>query len=194
MDSKEYLDKVLRTEMDKEGYSKIYSRLNAKDLTMLRILFNRVVHVSTQIDVLKKKMLYNKSDAATDEALDFMWSEHGYLEKHLEANDHTFRNLNGHKELRLLHAIMGIVGESGELADAYGKFLRYGALDEVNLKEETGDLNWYQAVLMDAIGVSQDDVYHSNINKLRARYGTKYSDSAATNRDLQKERTVLEAK
>jgi hypothetical protein len=32
----------------------------------------------------------------------------------------------------------------------------------------------------------------TNINKLKARYGTKFSEAAALNRDLEAERKILE--
>src|SRR5437764_1204166 len=49
----------------------------------------------------------------------------------------------------LLHAILGISGEAGELVDAFKKELIYGkTLDIENLKEEAGDILWYMALLL----------------------------------------------
>ena len=43
--------------------------------------------------------------------------------------------------LRLLHAAMGLCTESGEFMDMMKKHILYGkTIDEVNLKEELGDL------------------------------------------------------
>lgn len=52
----------------------------------------------------------------------------------------------GSKDNNLFHMEMGICTEKGELVDIYKKFFAYGkAIDLVHLKEELGDLCWYQA-------------------------------------------------
>lgn len=43
-------------------------------------------------------------------------------------------------------------------------------------------------------GMTGDQARERNIEKLRARYGEKFTEAAALNRDLEKERKVLEAK
>jgi NTP pyrophosphatase (non-canonical NTP hydrolase) len=94
---------------------------------------------------------------------------------------------------RVLHAAMGLCTESGELLDALKKNMFYGKeLDIVNLQEEVGDLFWYIAMLCDALGVTFEEVWEQNIAKLRARYPEKFTEHHAENRDLQKERDVLE--
>ena len=57
---------------------------------------------------------------------------------------------------RVIHALMGLVTESGELIDALKRHYFYvkadktrKPLDVVNLREECGDLMWYLAVLCD---------------------------------------------
>lgn len=57
---------------------------------------------------------------------------------------------------RVLHALMGLVTESGELIDAIKRHYFYvkedktrKSLDVVNLREECGDLMWYLAILCD---------------------------------------------
>lgn len=42
------------------------------------------------------------------------------------------------------------------------------------------------------LGIEMADILESNIRKLQARYGDKYSDVAALNRDLDQERKALE--
>ena len=47
--------------------------------------------------------------------------------------------------VRILHAAIGCVTESGELLDALKKQIFYGReLDVVNVKEEAGDILWYE--------------------------------------------------
>ena len=66
--------------------------------------------------------------------------------------------------------------------------------DEVNLKEELGDLFWYNAILFREYKLDLDDVLQINIDKLNKRYGAKFSEEAAINRDLKAEREILEGK
>ncbi|OUR97190.1 hypothetical protein A9Q84_12755 [Halobacteriovorax marinus] len=94
---------------------------------------------------------------------------------------------------RLLHAGIGLSTESGEFLDALKKHIFYGKeLDRVNLAEEMGDLFWYLAIVSDELGVNMEDVMERNISKLKARYGEKFSEEKAENRDLNTEREILE--
>lgn len=94
---------------------------------------------------------------------------------------------------RLLHAGIGLSTESGEFLDALKKHIFYGKpLDRVNLKEEMGDLFWYLAIACDELGVDFEPLMETNIAKLKARYGEKFSEAAAEKRDLKAEREILE--
>jgi len=96
---------------------------------------------------------------------------------------------------RVLHSIMGIFTESSELIEALDVHLfEETALDAVNLKEEFGDLLWYQAIGVDATKMDYADVFNTVIAKLKTRYPDKFTSDHAINRDLVKERNVLEKK
>lgn len=57
-------------------------------------------------------------------------------------------------ESRMLHGLIGLCTESGELLDAMKKHLYYGKeLDTVNMLEEIGDLCWYLAIICDVMGI-----------------------------------------
>lgn len=93
----------------------------------------------------------------------------------------------------LLHAAIGICTEGGEFLDALKKSMFYGKpLDKVNLREEIGDLMWYIAIACEALGTTIEEECQVNINKLRARYPDKFTSNDAINRDLEKERAILE--
>lgn len=95
--------------------------------------------------------------------------------------------------VKLLHAAMGIVTESGELMDAMKKHLIYAKpLDTVNLQEECGDLFWYIALLADTLGFTFEATFQQNYDKLRARYPNKFTEHDAMNRNLKTERSILE--
>lgn len=92
-----------------------------------------------------------------------------------------------------MHMALGISTEAGELLDAYKKFFAYGkAIDYVNVREEIGDLMWYIINLCSLLGVNLEDELDINIGKLRARYPNKFDSEHAINRDLAKERAILE--
>ncbi len=96
---------------------------------------------------------------------------------------------------RLLHAGIGLATETGEFLDAIKKSVFYGKeLDRVNLKEELGDILWYLAIAMDALGTDFETEMEKNIQKLKARYGEAFSQDSAEHRDLEKERKILEGK
>lgn len=97
--------------------------------------------------------------------------------------------------LRVLHAAMGLVTEAGEIMDAVKKCLIYGKpLDLINIKEEGGDMFWYQALLARAAGYTFEEVQKLNIEKLRSRYPDKFTEAAALERNIAKERAILEGK
>lgn len=94
---------------------------------------------------------------------------------------------------RLMHAAFGLSTEAGEFLDAMKKHVFYGKdLDRVNLREELGDLFWYIAIACDELNVEFEPIMQRNIEKLKARYGEKFTEEAAENRNLNKEREILE--
>lgn len=83
-------------------------------------------------------------------------------------------------EYNLNHSALGIAGEAGEVVDILKKYVIYGKpLDRAKLVEELGDLLFYLDALVDDIGSNWDEVRQVNYDKLRARYPSGYSDSAA---------------
>lgn len=112
-----------------------------------------------------------------------------------EANDFDVigPRLNHTKSIRLLHAGMGMTTEAGEFIDQLKKHLFYGkTLDEVNLGEEIGDLLWYIAIAADELNMDISQIMQTNIDKLKARFPDKFTEHDAQNRDLDKERDILE--
>lgn len=116
------------------------------------------------------------------------------LAKKTETQKYAFKSVNG-VTARIEHAIMGLVTESGELMDVVKKTKVHGKkFDKVNVIEEMGDLFWYLAILCDALGISFEKVWDINIKKLKTRYPDKYSNRRALNRNISRERKVLERK
>ena len=97
------------------------------------------------------------------------------------------------KDTNVLHGTIGICTEAGEILDAIKKSMFYGKpIDKVNIKEEIGDVMWYIAILCREFNLEMEDVLQTNINKLKARYPDKFTSENALNRDLDKERKILE--
>lgn len=88
------------------------------------------------------------------------------------------------RNVDLLHALLGLAGEVGELIDPVKKAMFYGKpLDVENITEETGDLLWYIAgPLCRALGADLGEIAAANVAKLRARYPDRYTDAAAIER------------
>lgn len=95
-------------------------------------------------------------------------------------------------DIQILHAMLGINTEAGEITDAIKKYLIYGKpLDDTNLIEEAGDLMWYISLLLRSLNISYENVWQRNIDKLKVRFPEKFTEEKALNRDLNKEREVL---
>lgn len=107
-------------------------------------------------------------------------------------NESTFNRVESH--IRLLHGVMGLSSETGELVEQVKKHIFYGKpLDVVNLEEEIGDLFWYVAIILKALNCHDPvGILEQNIEKLKIRYPEKFQSKDAINRDLDKERKTLE--
>jgi len=79
---------------------------------------------------------------------------------------------------QLMNAVMGLAGETGEIADYWKKMLfhpPHPKHDELDLKAEIGDLLWYLATLNEIVyGDSLLDRARENIQKLQKRWPERY--------------------
>lgn len=183
MELKQYVTDAIRTE----------SRIEAVEInkpTLIAVL-NAYVACGNLLDDLKKHIFYKKP-----------------IDPHKWANQKNIinaqlgdimSNIDGLKtevmpfDPRLFHAIVGIATESTELVEAILTAIdNSGDIDHVNVKEELGDLNWYQAIAVDASDADWDAILTTNIEKLRKRYPEKFTSENAINRDLVAERKILE--
>ena len=86
-------------------------------------------------------------------------------------------NGEGTAEARV-YCLLGLCGESGELAEKIKKIVRGGGfaaladLDDdkrAEIKKELGDILWYTARCADELGLKLSDVATTNIKKLSSR-------------------------
>ena len=97
------------------------------------------------------------------------------------------------ENVRLLHAAIGMVTETGEIQDQLKKYIFYGKpLDKVNLKEEIGDSLYYTALMCNVLGLTFEEVLERNVEKLQARYPKGFTQKDAVERNLEVERAILE--
>ena len=109
-----------------------------------------------------------------------------------EKSSRTLPNLES-KLTDNLHMTLGLVTEAAEIADVYKRKIAYGKeVDEVNVKEELGDLMFYVANMCNINGWDLRGILDTNIRKLQVRYPEKFSNESALNRNLDAERIELE--
>lgn len=71
----------------------------------------------------------------------------------------------------LLNAVLGLTGESGEVADIVKKVKFQGKeLDRNHLIEELGDVRYYLELAAYYLNVSMEEIEEKNIEKLKKRY------------------------
>ncbi len=85
------------------------------------------------------------------------------------------------------HLVLGLVGESGEIAEKIKKWVRDrdsdpNELDIEDLKKELGDVLWHVAVLGDHLGISLDDIAVANVEKLKSRQARNVIKGSGDNR------------
>lgn len=100
----------------------------------------------------------------------------------------TTLTLDETKELNLIaYLTLGLVGESGEIAEKVKKIIRneaadFSKLDRDDIKRELGDVLWYLSTLSRTLGISFEDVADTNLKKLADRKARGVIASTGDNR------------
>lgn len=142
---------------------------------------NEAIGAANQLDKIKKTLFYGK-----DNNLQPRDGQAGIGDLPALFGDNQTKFAN------IIHAIIGIFTESGELLEALKDGYNGKPFDFVNAKEETGDLFWYMAILAHECGFTFEQAQETNIAKLRARFPNKFDEFDANNRNLAGERLILE--
>lgn len=86
-------------------------------------------------------------------------------------------------QAHLLLAGLGAADEAGELAGLVKKHVFHKhPLDREHVKKEVGDVLWYLALAMKAIGGDLEEAGLTNIQKLLARYPEGFDPERSLNR------------
>lgn len=168
------------------------------DKNLLIGTIGALIAIGNVLDMIKKNVFYGKEidlnllSNRWEEAADSLWqiAETQADQDHPNLKPETI--LGGEIDTRIFHAIVGIATESTELLEALLKHIQGGDLDFVNVCEELGDVNWYQAIAIDTMEADFGNILSVNIEKLRTRFPEKFTEENAIVRDLDAERQVLE--
>lgn len=192
MNLKEYTAGALLTE----------SRIPAVtlDVVQFRHVMASVIAAGNLLDVIKKDTFYGLTTDPDKLEKRALRLEDNTLMLRRAATSAAAQNKPSHVQTlsnldpRVVHAILGLVTESVELLEALSEAFETGQpIDGINILEELGDLNWYHAIAVDALGGDWEQIQQTNLNKLAARNKGKKFDAAATiNRDVVAERQLLE--
>ena len=86
-----------------------------------------------------------------------------------------------------IYPVLGLCGESGEVAEKIKKIIRDGdgtisKEQKVELEKELGDILWYIANLGVELGLKMDSIASKNIDKLKSRQKREKLHSSGDNR------------
>ena len=85
----------------------------------------------------------------------------------------------------LLNGVLGLVGESGEIADLVKKNRMQGhEMSIEHLAKELGDVCWYIAETASAIGCDLETIMRMNIEKLKKRYPEGFDTERSQHREV----------
>jgi len=89
------------------------------------------------------------------------------------------------EQFHLLHAAVGLSGESGELLDIVKKHVfQTHSLDKEEVKKELGDILFYLQFMCNVLGTTIEEVKQGNIIKLTKRYpNQKFDPERSKNRE-----------
>lgn len=159
-----------------------------EELNVMRVELENLTNAGAIFDLVKRSLYYGDG-ISTVKLYEHM--------KTLDARSTLVRAVDPltTDEKNELHACLGIVTEAIELVvpmmtKLIGKTagFKYTETDEINIQEELGDIEWYEAILMRQHKYTKEQIYDANIKKLAKRYPKlKFDAESAVNRDKVKE-------
>ena len=86
----------------------------------------------------------------------------------------------------LTNGVLGLCGESGEVADHIKKAFYQGhELDREHIVEEVGDCLWYCCLILTALGRDLEACMQGNIDKLKRRYPEGFDSERSIHREVE---------
>lgn len=190
MDHKEFIKKAKITESHVDTL-----KINRHYLNVVTLMF---IEVAEMLDAIKKQAFYGDSDKLTSE-MNTRLENINNISENLSQMIHSYgpnvvinEDHVDYLDTRVCHSVIGLMTEAGELGEALHNALESGEFDRVNVLEEMFDGDWYKAIGTDALNEDWSNQWERIINKLKARFGDKFSEEAAKNRNTKAEREILE--
>lgn len=199
MNPKEYIQNVLVTEA--RDFSPLQERF--AQVRNIRLLHG-AIGLASELAEIQIAVAAEKIDATNvlEEMGDLLWytgimidelqldADHIlHVPAYLERNDYTDK-----RDFFRTEASEMVIAV-GEGIDLLKKSLMYGKeLNVEKLGNSLFSLNLSIEAVLNLYGFVGAQARARNIEKLRARYGEKFTEAAALNRDLQTERQILEKK
>lgn len=199
MNPKEYVKNVLVTE--------------ARDMAPLQERFSqtrniRLLHgaIGLASELAESQELVEKQDIDVtnlkEEMGDMFWYM-GIMVDELKVDPDTIFQFNDTDKIQTSSAneakamlqdqIHGLAKEIGTAIDLLKKAVMYGKqLDEAKLADRLRAIDYYVNRSLRIYGLTSAASRERNIEKLRARYGEKFTEAAALERNLAAERQILE--
>lgn len=162
------------------------------DFDVALSLIDEFIWVGEYLDKLKKALFYGKDIQNSYESTRDNFYGMVSVCSGVKEIDH---NWPANVQPVAIHSILGIATESVELVQNLRQALVSNTeLDYVNVIEEFGDVFWYMHIpfIYGLVTPDINPVLRKNLLKLYARFGDKFEQGNAINRDLEAERKILE--
>lgn len=201
MKPKEYEKNVLITESN--DFAAIHGRIDDKMIRLLHAGLGLSSELTELADAIE-----DPKDGAVDwvnvyeESGDLAWYvavavntlgfDHDEISSHeADASDHV--SVLVHSMVGIRGVLLAITWGVGNYNDLLKKHIFYGReLNTEKIKETLQQICMAISGICLISGVTAEEARQTNINKLRARFGEKFTQAAALNRDLDTERKILE--
>jgi NTP pyrophosphatase (non-canonical NTP hydrolase) len=170
-----FIKDVLRTNSPQWNGDKL-------DITHFEEALIAVIQGCQKLDYMKK-LLFAGKNAKNDAEFSCQFIPELFSDK--QFNNRQFG-------IDVIHSIIGMATEAGELLELLYRVMQGEEFDVTNFKEELGDSQWYQAVGINAVNSSFEEIQARIIAKLQVRYKEKFTTEECLDRDLAAERLVLE--
>lgn len=149
------------------------------------LLLHAAEEVGNELDLVKKALFYGKplpEASVMNLPTSTKFDINGLYVCSMQKDYENIRDL--------LHGLLGIITEAGEMASALKKLL-LGTPDLTNITEESGDILWYMARICQSLDTDFAEIAIRNLNKLKARFPEKFEQEQALVRNVDAEMEAL---
>lgn len=153
-------------------------------------LLQALLAMTEIVDQLKKHIFYGR-ELNVDKINAFKLEA---FESLTESNStaHSSYNITNNEHIRIIHSILGMNTEGGELIKVLFDILQTGTYDRTNFLEELGDCQWYTGTALDTTGATYQTMFDLVIAKLKKRYPNgKFESEKAIHRDVDEEYATM---